>query len=76
VVVSGLRIAAVVLIVAGIAALAYGRFSYTTTREAKFGPIPYSVQEKRSVSVPTGAGVAALAGGVLLLLVPRRKRTA
>jgi hypothetical protein len=69
---SGLRIAAVLLILAGVAGLAYGKFAYTTTREAKLGPIPYSVQEKRSINVPTGVGVAAIAGGVLLLLAPRR----
>jgi len=69
---SGLRIAAVVLILAGVAGFACGKLAYTTTREAKLGPIPYSVQETRSINVPTGVGVAAMAAGVLLLLAPRR----
>lgn len=68
------RIAAIVLIVAGILGLVYGSFSFTKeTHEAKLGPIELSVQEKETVNIPVWAGVGAIAiGGALLLLVGRK----
>jgi hypothetical protein len=66
---SAVRIAAIVLIVAGVLGLVYGGFSYTKeTHEAKLGPIELSVQEKETVNVPVWAGVGAIAiGGAILL---------
>ena len=63
------KIAALVLIVAGVLGLAYGSFSYTKeTHEAKLGPIELSVKEKQTVNVPVWAGVGAVViGGVILL---------
>ena len=50
---SAVRIAAIVLIVAGIVGLIYGKFGYTKeTHEAKLGSLELSVQEKRNVNVP------------------------
>ena len=68
------RIAAIVLIVAGVLGLVYGSFSYTKeTHEAKLGPIEFSVQEKQRVNIPVWAGVGAIAiGGALLLLGSRK----
>ncbi len=68
------KIAAIVLIVAGILGLVYGSFSYTKeTHEAKLGPIELSVQEKETVNIPVWAGVGAIAiGGALLLLGGRK----
>jgi multidrug transporter EmrE-like cation transporter len=67
--VNAVKIAAIVLIVAGVLGLAYGSFSYTKeTHEAKLGPIELSVKEKQTVNVPVWAGVGAIAiGGVILL---------
>lgn len=67
---SAIRIAAIVLIVAGVLGLVYGGFSYTKdTHEAKLGPIELSVQEKETVNVPVWAGVGAIAiGGAMLFL--------
>ena len=63
------KIAAIVLIVAGILGLVYGSFSYTkATHEAKLGPIELSFKEKQTVNVPVWLGVGAIVGGVLLLL--------
>jgi uncharacterized membrane protein YidH (DUF202 family) len=64
------KIAGIVLIVAGALGLAYGSFSWTKeTHQAKLGPIELSVKERESVNVPVWAGVAAIVvGGVLLLL--------
>lgn len=64
------KIAAIVLIVAGVLGLAYGSFSFTKeTHEAKLGPIELSVTEKQTVNIPVWAGVGAIViGGALLLL--------
>lgn len=67
-----IKIVAIVLIVAGIAGLMYGKFTYTkATHEAKVGPLDFSLKEKRTVNVPLWAGIAAVAAGLLLLVVPR-----
>jgi uncharacterized membrane protein YphA (DoxX/SURF4 family) len=68
------RIAAIVLIVAGILGLAYGGFSYTKqTTGAKLGPIELKVTEKETVNVPVWVGVGAIViGGVLLVLGGRK----
>lgn len=64
------RMFAIVLIVAGILALAYGSFTYTKdTQQAKLGPIELSVKSTETVNIPVWAGVGALVVGVALLLV-------
>jgi hypothetical protein len=69
-----MKIVAIILILAGIAGLAYGQFTYTkATHEAKLGPIDFSIKEKKTVNVPMWAGIAAVAAGLLLLVVPRKK---
>ena len=67
---NSVKIAGVVLIVAGALGLAYGSFSWTKeTDQAKLGPIELSVKQRQSVDVPVWAGVGAIViGGVLLLL--------
>jgi len=69
-----MKIAAIVLIVAGILGLAYGGFSYTKeTHQMKLGPIELSVKERQDVNVPLWAGVGAiLIGGALFLFGGRR----
>lgn len=69
-----LRLAAVVLIVAGVLGLAYGGFSYTReTHQAKLGPIEVSVQDRETVQVPIWLGAGAIVAGVLLLVVGKRR---
>jgi len=65
---------AIVIIVLGVLALAYGGFSYTSeTHQADLGPISLSVDEKQRVNVPIWAGAGAIvAGGLLLLFGVRR----
>jgi hypothetical protein len=71
---NGVRIAGIVLIVAGVLALVYGGFSYTTeTHEAKLGPLELSVKEKKAVNIPVWAGVGAIVVGGALLLLGGRK---
>ncbi|MDM0039560.1 hypothetical protein QTH89_24180 [Variovorax sp. J22G21] len=68
------RLVGIVLIVAGIAALALGSFSFTKeTHQAKIGPIELSVKEKETVNLPVWAGVAAIVVGGALLFVGGRK---
>jgi hypothetical protein len=72
---NSMKIAAVVLIVAGALGLMYGSFSFTKdTHEAKIGPIELSVKEKQTVNVPVWAGVGAIVIGGLLLVFGSTKR--
>ncbi len=71
---SAIKIMGIVLIVAGIAGLLYGKFSYTKeTHDVKLGPLELSVEEKQTVNVPLWAGVGAILGGGVLLLYGSRK---
>ena len=71
---SGIRILAIVLIVAGLLGVFYGKFSYTKeTHDAKLGALELSFKEKQTVNIPAWAGVAAIAAGAALLLVPTKR---
>lgn len=63
------RIAAIILIVAGLLGLLYGSFTYTKeTHKAQVGSIELSVKDKETVNVPLWISVGAiLIGGVLLI---------
>jgi len=67
---NGTKLAALVLIVAGVLGLAYGGFTYTKeTHETKLGPIELSVTDKETVNIPVWLGAGAIIAGVLLLVV-------
>ena len=71
---NAVKLAAIVLMVAGVLGLVYGSFSYTKeTQEAKLGPIELTVKDKQTVNVPVWAGVAAIVAGGVLLLVGSKK---
>src|SRR6185295_4953979 len=66
---AAMKIVAIILIVLGALALAYGGFSYTKDKTAvKLGPLELSVKEKETVNVPVWAGVGAIVVGGLLLV--------
>jgi uncharacterized membrane protein HdeD (DUF308 family) len=68
-----IKILAIVLIVAGILGLAYGKFSYTReSHDAKLGPIEFSVKDTETVNIPLWAGVLAIVAGGVLLLAPAK----
>jgi TRAP-type C4-dicarboxylate transport system permease small subunit len=72
---SPIRIAGVVLIIAGALALAYGGFSFTKeTHKAEIGPLKLSVQDKERVNVPQWAGMGSILVGVVLLVAGGRKK--
>ena len=69
-----MKIAALVLIVAGILALAYGGFTYKKeTHDARIGPVEIAVTEKKQVDVPVWAGVTMIVVGAGLLVAGRKK---
>jgi len=63
----------IVLIVLGIAGLAFENFSYTEDKPVlKAGPIEVTAKEEHTISIPTVAGVVVLLAGVALVFVGRR----
>jgi multidrug transporter EmrE-like cation transporter len=68
------KIAGIVLIVAGVLGLVYGSFSYTKeSHEAKLGPIELTVKEKQTVNIPVWGGVGTIVIGSVLLLIGGKK---
>jgi hypothetical protein len=62
------KLLAIALIVGGLLGLVYGGFSYTSqTHKLQIGSVQLSVAEKERVNIPLWAGLAAIAGGLLLL---------
>ena len=71
---NAVKIAAIVLIVAGVLGLVYGSFTYTKeTHQASLGPIELTVKDKETVNVPIWAGVGAIALGGALLFFGNKK---
>lgn len=67
---NALKIAAILLIAAGIIGLVYGSITYTkSSHDAKVGPIEFSIKDKETVNIPVWAGVAAIVVGGALLFV-------
>jgi drug/metabolite transporter (DMT)-like permease len=68
------RIAAIVLIAAGVLGLIYHGFSYTKeSHAAKLGSLELSVQHKETFDIPNWLGVGAIVAGAALLLLGGRK---
>lgn len=67
------KIVAILLIVGGILGLAYGGFSYAKdTHTANIGPLHMAVTERQTINVPLWASIAAIAGGLVLLVTARK----
>jgi len=68
------RVLAILLLLGGTAGLAYGGISYTrSTSTTSLGPIELTVKDKRTVTVPIWAGVAAILVGAGLMFAPPLK---
>lgn len=71
---NGIKLIGAALIVAGVLGLVYGGFSYTKdTTAVKVGPLELTVQEKETVNVPMWAGIGAILGGGILVVMGGRK---
>jgi hypothetical protein len=69
-----LLLVAIILVVLGVVALTYQGITYTTTEEAfDFGPIQITAERTHTIPMIPVLGVLALAGGVALFFVTRRK---
>ncbi len=69
-----MAIVGVLLIVLGLAALAYQGITYTTRETVlDVGPVHATAERQRTFPLPPVLGIAAVAGGVVLLIVGLRK---
>ena len=64
----------IILVIVGIAMLAYGGYTSFTTREnvAKLGPLEINKEEKHPVPIGPIVGGVCIVGGVLLLVTGRK----
>lgn len=63
------KIAGVIVIIAGVLGLVYGKFSYTKeTKETKMGPIELTVKEEEMFEIPYFVGAGTVVFGSLILL--------
>jgi hypothetical protein len=71
-----ISIAGIILIVLGVAALAYQGITYTSRETVlDIGPVQATAERQKTVALPPVLGIVAVAGGVVLLVVGMRKRT-
>ncbi|OFW48766.1 MAG: DUF3185 domain-containing protein [Acidobacteria bacterium RIFCSPLOWO2_12_FULL_68_19] len=71
-----MAVVGVVLIVLGLAALAYGGITYTSRETViDVGPLHATADREKTLPVPPVLGIAAVAGGVVLLVAGVRRHT-
>jgi drug/metabolite transporter (DMT)-like permease len=69
------RIVGLVLIVVGIVALVWGGVFWTDSDTlVDAGPLEITTQERDGVALPPVLGIIALIGGIVLMVVPDRRR--
>jgi uncharacterized membrane protein YidH (DUF202 family) len=65
---------AIILIAVGIVALAYQGITYTTREKAiDLGPVQVTTEKTRTLPLPPIVGAIALVGGIVLLVMERKK---
>jgi hypothetical protein len=71
-----LALAGIVFIVLGLAALVYQGFSYTSRDTVlDIGPLHATAERERTIPLSPVLGIAAVAGGVLMLITGVRRPT-
>jgi uncharacterized membrane protein YidH (DUF202 family) len=69
------RTAGIVLIAIGLVALLWGGFSWTDEKTVvDLGPIKATAQERKSIPIPPVVGGIALVAGIVLLVLPGRRK--
>lgn len=69
------RIVGIALIVLGIVTLAWGGVFWTNRDTVlDVGPLEVTTQEREGVRLPPVVGVLSLVGGIMLLVVPMRRK--
>jgi hypothetical protein len=69
-----LRILGVALIVLGVVALVYEGITYTTREKIiDIGPFKAEVKREKTIPLSPVVGIAAVAGGIVMLLVAGRR---
>jgi hypothetical protein len=70
------RIAGIVLIVLGLVGVLWGGFSWTREKTVvDVGPFKATTQERETIPFPPIAGAVALVAGVVLLVLPVRRKS-
>lgn len=71
---SKMSIAGIILIVLGALALAYQGFTYTRSENVvDLGPLQVTAQERETIPLPPIIGFLAVAGGIGLIVMDRRR---
>lgn len=70
-----MKMAGIVLVIAGVVALAFGGFrSARESHVAQIGDLRVSVEDRRTLTVPWWAGTIVLVAGAVLLLSAQKSR--
>jgi hypothetical protein len=70
------RIAGLVLIIVGLVGILWGGFSFTREKTVvDVGPFKATTQERETIPFPPVAGAIALVAGVVLLVLPARRKS-
>jgi hypothetical protein len=69
-----MKLAGIILVVLGVLALAYQGIRYTTREKLiDLGPLKVTASERKTIPLPPVVGGIALAAGIALILVERKK---
>ena len=70
-----LTLIGVILVVLGIAAVVFDRVSFTErTTAVEVGPVQVTTERERSISIPNIAAGAAVAAGLIMIVMGSRRR--
>jgi uncharacterized membrane protein YdcZ (DUF606 family) len=70
-----LKVIGLILVLGGGFTLARGKFGFTEEKHtARVGEVAFTVEERRTVDLPKWLGIGALAVGVILTVLPTRRR--
>ncbi|MBX3144939.1 MAG: hypothetical protein KF813_14365 [Trueperaceae bacterium] len=70
-----LTLIGVILVVLGIAAFVFDRVSFTErTTAVEVGPVQVTTERERSISIPNIAAGAAVAAGLIMIVMGSRRR--